>query len=339
MFETLLYRRLDNGRVQCDVCQRRCRITEGNRGYCFSRLNQAGKLYCLLYGQVSTVMVAPIEKKPLFHFYPGSHALSFGTLGCNFRCPGCQNWEDAHDKLDFTRRWTTYISPEESMQMVKEYDCQGISWTYNEPTVWFEYTLDGAKLAKDQGLYTNYVTNGYMTPEALDMIGPYLDAFRVDIKGFAPSSYGKIAHISDFSGILAVTKRAKIKWGMHVEIVTNVIPGYNDDEAQLRNIAHWICTELGEETPWHVTRFIPYLKLSHLEPTPIATLERARQIGFEAGLQYVYLGNVPGHRGENTYCPQCKKLLIERDVFSVKQMNVEKGKCPYCGLVVAGIFL
>jgi len=336
--EAILYKTFSDKSVQCNICQKRCLIKDGKLGYCLTRLNDGGKLYTLIYSKVSCCMVSPIEKKPLFHFYPGSQWLSLGTLGCNFTCPGCQNWDIAHAQTDLNKYKVEYITPEESIDLAKKHNCKGISWTYNEPTIWFEYTLDGARLAKENGLLTNYVTNGFITPEALDLIGPYLDAFRVDIKGFSLAFYKKICHVDDFRGILEVAKRAKEKWGMWVEIVTNIIPGYSDDEKQLRGIASWIKKDLGEETPWHVTQFVPHLELSHIPATPVSTLVKAREIGFDEGLKYVYLGNVWGHPAENTHCHNCKKLLIERKGFYISQCNVKNAKCPYCGTKIPGRF-
>jgi pyruvate formate lyase activating enzyme len=336
--EAVLYDRLPEKTVRCNVCQRRCLIKDGKLGYCYTRLNDGGKLHSLIYSKVSCCMVSPIEKKPLFHFYPGSQWLSLGTLGCNFRCPGCQNWDIAHARPNKGKMQTDSITPEESIALAKEHNCKGISWTYNEPTIWFEYTLDGARLAKENGLLTNYVTNGFITKDALDLIGPYLDAFRVDIKGFSNDFYEKICHVDDFKGILKVTRRAKERWGMWVEIITNVVPGYNDDERQLRGIASWIKEDLGRETPWHVTQFVPHLELSHIPSTPVSTLERAREIGFDEGLQYVYLGNVWGHPAENTYCHKCKRVLLERKGFYISWNHIKDGTCPFCGAVIAGKF-
>jgi pyruvate formate lyase activating enzyme len=282
--------------------------------------------------------INPIEKKPVFHFCPGSRWLSLGSLGCNFRCPGCQNWEIAHAEPGQRGRTTSFLSAEELTSLAKQHDCVGISWTFNEPSLWLEYTLEGAKLAKEQGLFTNYVTNGYITAEALDSIGPYLDIFRVDVKGFSQTSYGSIAHIANFTPILEVTKRAKDRWGMWVEVVTNVIPGYNDKEAELRGIASWIHSELGACTPWHLTRFFPYLKLSHLQPTPTSTLEKAREWAHQEGLHYVYSGNIPGHLAENTYCHHCGKLLIRRNAFDILGYNLERNHCPYCKTLIPGRF-
>lgn len=334
--EALLYRKLKGQRVRCLICQRRCLIPADELGYCATRANRDGRLFTLIYGRVSTWRVAPAEIKPLFHFHPGSWALSLGSLGCNFRCPGCQNWEIAHVQLrsevrqELERR-TVFISPQEAVQRAQKLGCQGLSWTYNEPTLWLEYVLDGAKLAKKTGLYTNVVTNGFMTLQALDLLGPYLDAYRVDIKGFSQKAYRRIAHVEKFAGILEVAKRARRRWKMHVEVITNVVPGYNDDEEQLTAIANWIHRELGPHTPWHLTRFYPQCKLHHLSPTPLETLERGRQIGLDAGLDYVYLGNVPGHRWENTYCPRCQRLLIERRDYQILAYAIEDGHCPSCG--------
>ncbi len=334
--EAVLYRKLKGDRARCLVCQRRCLIADGQLGHCATRLNRHGRLYTLIYGRVSTWREAPAEVKPLFHFYPGSRYLSLGSLGCNFRCPGCQNWAIAHLQLGFEaprelERHTTFMSPRQAVQLAHELGCQGLSWTYNEPALWFEYVLDGARLAKQGRLFTNVVTNGLMTPQALDLLGPHLDAYRVDIKAFSRQAYARIANIEDFSGILQVTKRAKRHWHMHVEVVTNVTPGYNDDESQLAAIAGWICQELGPDTPWHVTRFHPYGALRDVPQTPVATLEWARQLGIQAGLDYVYLGNVPGHPGENTYCPTCGKMLIERRHYEILSDVMQDGRCPNCG--------
>ena len=336
--EALLYDILPDSTVRCNICQRRCKIEPEKLGYCYTRFNKQGKLHSLIYSKVSCSMVSPIEKKPLFHFYPGSLWLSLGTLGCNFRCPGCQNWDIAHARMDSSKHEVEYITPQDAIDLAKRNNCKGISWTYNEPTIWFEYTLDSAKLAKENGLLTNYVTNGFITPEALDLIGPYLDAFRVDIKGFSHEFYKKICHVDDFKGILDVTKRAKEKWGMWVEIITNIIPGYNDDEAQLKGIASWIKNDLGEFTPWHLTQFVPHLELSHIPATPVSTLEKAREMGQNVGLKYVYLGNVWGHPAENTYCHNCQKLLIERKGFYISRNYIKDGKCPFCGTTFAGRF-
>ena len=223
------------------------------------------------------------------------------------------------------------LSPETEIESTKKHNCAGIAWTYNEPTIWFEYTLDSAKLAKKNGLYTVYVTNGYATPEALDTIGPYLDAWRVDVKGFNDGFYRQLAKISNWRSILDIAKRAKKKWNMHVEVVTNIIPTMNDDEKQLKDIATWIRNDLGELTPWHVTRFHPMYNLNYLPSTPVSTLEKAYHIGKEAGLKFVYVGNVPGHEYENTVCYSCGKLIVRRVGYDTQVLGLDGSKCKFCG--------
>ena len=332
MSEALLYDRLSGGRVRCNVCQWRCVIGPGKSGVCRMRRNDDGVLRTLNYAEVSSVAADPIEKKPLFHFFPGSLAFSLGSWGCNFHCRHCQNWqisciEEPAEIMKPPRK----VSPQEAVELTMQHNCEGIAWTYNEPSIWFEYTLDSAKLAKESGLYTVYVTNGYLTPEALDVIGPYLDAWRVDIKGFSGALYRNLAKIHHWRGILDVARRAQEKWAMHVEVVTNVIPTMNDDDEQLEGIAGWIRDELGELTPWHVTRFYPQYNLMSLPATPIATLEKAYSIGEKAGLRFVYLGNVPGHSGENTVCYSCGKVVIRRLGYNAEVVGVDGSKCEYCG--------
>jgi len=338
MKESILFKPLKDNFIQCQICQRECKIPPGETGYCKTRKNENGKLYSIVYGQVSSIRVSPIEIKPLFHFYPGSRWLSLGSLGCNFLCPGCQNWEIAHALVEDSIHDTQFIPPEKLVHLALEQNCKGISWTYNEPTLWLEYTLETATIAKKKGLLTNYVTNGFITPDALDLIGPYMDAYRVDLKGFSPKTYQKIANTQKLDGILEIIKRASKKWNMHLEIITNLIPGINTDEHELQGMARWIVDNLGEDTPWHITRFFPYLKLSHLSSTPLSVLERARKIGIEEGLRYVYLGNVPGHRAENTYCPSCGNLLIERMNYTILTYNLKANRCSFCNHVISGHF-
>ena len=280
MAEAMLYDKLTGNRVRCNVCQWRCVINPGKTGVCGVRRNEEGTVVPLNYARVSSLANDPVEKKPLFHFFPGSSVLSFGTLGCNFHCAHCQNWEIACVEEPATMLQSLdIVSPEQAIKMANMHRCAGLAWTYNEPAIWFEYTLDSARLAHRKGLYTVYVTNGFLTSEALDMIGPYLDAWRVDIKGFTDAAYQQLARIKNWRGILDTAERARHKWNMHVEVVTNVIPTVNDDDAQLADIAHWVRERLGELTPWHVTRFYPHHNFAHLPPTPIATLEKAYAIG------------------------------------------------------------
>ena len=332
----ILWDKLDDGCVRCRVCERRCVISQGTRGFCRTRENRGGELLALTYASVSSLHVAPIEQKPLYHFYPGTTWLSVGSLGCNFRCGGCQNWEIAHADPDDAARLARTIEPPELAAMAAERGCKGLSWTYNEPTLWLEYTIDTGRFARERGLMANYVTNGYITPEALDQVAPLLDAYRVDIKAFDADSYKRLANIADFGKVLAAAERAKKAHGLHVECVTNVVPGINDGEPQLGALADWIATTLGPDTPWHVTRFVPHRDLSQVAPTPVATLERAHEIGRERGLWYVYIGNVPGHEAANTICHVCGALLIERDGGTVVTNRIWRGMCPFCSAEIPG---
>lgn len=291
MKEALCYKQLPDGKVQCVLCPWNCKIAPGKLGICGARKNIEGKLYSLIYAKVSSMAVDPIEKKPLYHFHPGTKVLSVGTYGCNMHCGHCQNWQIAHVK-EIERQTGEDVSPARLVEMARETDSAGIAWTYNEPAIWFEYAYEGAVLAKKAGLYTVWVTNGYINLDALDMMGPHLDAYRVDVKGFSEDFYFNLTGVRDFKPVLAAAERAKKKWNMHVEIVTLVIPSMNDDDAQLKGLARWIVDTLGAETVWHLNRFFPCLEYQHLQPTPLATLEKAKAIGLEAGLKSVYIGNI-----------------------------------------------
>jgi pyruvate formate lyase activating enzyme len=330
MREALLYEKLSESRVRCNVCQWRCLLAPGKYGVCNMRRNVDGVLFNLNYGLASSVAVDPIEKKPMFHFYPGSSVFSLGTWGCNFHCLGCQNWQIACTDVS-SLEGSRAISPQQAVEEAKRSGCRGIAWTYNEPTIWFEYTLDSAKIAKENGLYTVYVTNGYITAEALDMIGPYLDGYCVDVKGFSDKFYKDLAKISKWRGITEVAERAKNKWGMHVEVITNVMPGMNDDAEQLTALASWVKEKLGDLTPWHVTRFYPQYRMEDASPTPVAALERAYDIGKKAGLRFVYMGNVPSHSYEKTVCYTCGNLIIDRVGYNIKIAGLDGSRCRACG--------
>jgi len=336
--EAICYRKLPSREVECQVCLRRCRLKDGQKGYCLTRENRQGKLYSIIYGAVSTLHYSVAEKKPLYHFFPGEVFLSIGSLGCNFRCPGCQNLTIAHAEAEKRLRTTEFIPPERLVELAIENHSIGISWTYNEPTLWLEYILDGARLAKKKGLVTNCVTNGSITPEGLDLLGEWIDAFRVDIKAYRKETYRRIANFSEVEALRAVAERAKIKWNMHVECVTNVTPTINDDEEEIRLIAGWIREHLGPETPWHITRFYPAGALSHLPATPLSDLERLTRAAREEGLDYVYLGNVPGHPEENTFCPTCGTLLIGREGYRITKYALQGKRCPKCAGEIYGRF-
>ncbi len=321
---------LDGQFARCGTCQWRCVIRKGGVGHCRTVVNIDGKLHTTIYGVVSSAAADPIEKKPVYHYKPGSKCFSVGSLGCNFRCVFCQNWQIAYaDAADgSTGSCRTGFGPEQLVEAARLSGSEGVAWTYNEPAIWLDYTLDCAALCKQKGLYTVYVTNGYATPEALDLLGPYLDVYRVDIKSVEMEFYRNLIPIPSFQGILDVAERARKHWRMHVECVTNIIPGWNDDRHNLETIASWICQHLGSDTPWHVTRFYPYGKLADLPPTPLETLHAAVSLGRDAGLKFVYLGNVASDTGSNTYCPKCGSLIIERSGYNTRVVALtEDGRC------------
>jgi len=326
--KAMFYEKLAENEVKCSLCAHRCRIKPGKRGICGVRENCEGSLFSLVYGGVASETVANIEQKPLYHYYPGSTAYSVGTIGCNFRCRHCQNWRLSQASLEDAFLET--LSPSQLVRQAKMAGCQSVSWTYNEPTVWYEYTYDGAKLAKEEGLGTSYVTNGYITPEALKNIAPYLDAFSMDIKGFSEEFYRDVCS-AKLAPVLEAARLAK-QLGIHVEVVNLIIPTRNDSPDELRKLSRWVYENLGRDTPLHFNRFYPHYKMTDLPPTPVETLDMARLVAVGEGMRFVYVGNVPGHPNENTYCPECGSLLIARGFFEVQEYNISPDKtCPKCG--------
>jgi pyruvate formate lyase activating enzyme len=328
MKEAILWAPLKDGKAKCSVCSYRCVIAPGKLGHCRTRKNVDGKIFTMIYGTVTSESSDPIEKKPLYHFYPGSYSYSVGSVGCNFRCEHCQNW--GISQADIQEVYTFDIMPEDMAQNAVDTMCKSASWTYNEPGIWLEYTHDCAVKCHEKGIKTIYVTNGYPTPEHLDIMKGLLDAFRVDIKAFSEDFYKKVCG-SKLEPVLASTKMAKDA-GMHVEVINLVIPGLNDSPEEITALSKWCFENLGPDTPIHFTRFHPMYHMDHLESTAIKTLERARDIAKKEGLDYVYLGNVLGHKYENTWCPKCDELLIERYGFNVLKYNITVDKkCPKCG--------
>ncbi len=325
--EGVLFEELPGNKASCNVCSHRCTIAEGKVGICRTRKNIKGKIHTLIYNTVSSEAVDPIEKKPLYHFLPGTLSYSLGSIGCNFRCEHCQNWNISQVTIE--ESITKEITPEEAVRSALASGCDSISWTYNEPAIWHEYTYDSAVLAKKAGLKSIYVTNGYITPEALQRISPYLDAYRVDIKSFSDEFYKKICG-ARLAPVLESTKLAK-ELGMHVETITLLIPGRNDSPEGITQIVRWVEENIGADTPMHFTRFHPMHKMDHVAPTPLSTLEMAHGIAKKEGMRFVYLGNVGGHKYENTYCPRCDALLIDRAGFRTGAVRVKDGKCFRCG--------
>jgi pyruvate formate lyase activating enzyme len=330
--ESLLQERVDDT-IKCNVCERRCVLRAGGFGWCRTRQNRAGRLVTLIYGSVSSLAANPIEKKPLYHIYPGTKALTAGSWSCNFGCPWCQNWDISKVAPPATG---DYVSPERFVDLVGRSGCQGTSISFNEPTLSLEWSMDVFRLARQRGIYNTLVTNGYMTPEALSLlIDSGLDAINVDVKGDA-ASVKKFCKIVDVEKVWAASKLARLR-GVHVEITTLVIPTVNDSDATLREIAQRVATELGRDTPWHVAGYYPAWQFT-VPATPVPTLERAWQIGKEAGLEFVYLGNLPGHHYDNTYCPACGTLLIRRLGFEVVQNTLRASRCPACQQQIAGVW-
>jgi pyruvate formate lyase activating enzyme len=336
MQEARLYEKLEEDKVRCNLCAHRCTIHEGKRGICEVRMNKGGTLYSLVYGLAISQAIDPVEKKPLFHFYPGSSAFSFATVGCNFRCAFCQNWQISQMVRDEGRITGHEVSPEHLAASARHYGCKSIAYTYTEPTIFFEYAYDTAIEAERWGIKSIYVTNGYMTEEMLDAFGPHLHSANVDLKAFSDEFYRKVcgARLQPVLDAIKWMKERRI-W---VEITTLVVPDQNDSPEELRQIAEFIAQEAGPETPWHVSRFRPDYNMQDGHPTPLSTLEQARKIGQQAGLRYVYVGNVPGSDGENTYCYNCNNLLIQRFGFGiVKNVIAADSTCPNCGAHIDGV--
>jgi pyruvate formate lyase activating enzyme len=322
--------------VRCTLCPHHCLIKEGQVGICMVRKNEGGRLVTLVYGLAAAMHVDPIEKKPLFHFLPGSAAFSIATVGCNFRCGFCQNWTLSRAPKELKKVLGEEMLPDQVVQMALRAKCRSISYTYSEPTIYYEYALDCGKLAKEAGLKNNFVTNGYIETAPLEDLKGILDAANVDLKAFRESFYHKYCG-GHLEPVLAAVKKMKTI-GVWVEITTLVIPTLNDSEEELRDIARFIAQELDPDTPWHVSRFHPDYSLTDLPATPEQTLTRAREIGMEEGLQFVYTGNVWGDPGENTYCPNCKEIVIARAGFQVRALHMEFGRCRFCRTPIAGVW-
>jgi len=334
--EARLYDKLDDERVQCYLCAHRCRIGEGKRGICSVRENRGGTLYTLVYGRTVSQHVDPVEKKPLCHFYPGTRAYSIATVGCNFHCQWCQNANISQMPRETGLIVGESASPEQIVAAAKRSGCRSIAYTYTEPTIFFEYAYDTAKLAHEEGLANIYVTNGFMTEAMLEAFDPYLDAANVDLKAFRDETYRQYVG-AQLQPVLDSLKKMK-ELGIWVEVTTLVVPNVNDDEKELRDAARFVAQELGPETPWHVSRFFPGHQMRHVSPTPVATLRRALEIGKEEGLRYIFVGNIPGEA--NTECHACGELLIRRAGYRILASHVAPGQvCPNCGTPVAGVGL
>jgi pyruvate formate lyase activating enzyme len=334
LHDALLYDELDDGYVQCKLCAHRCQIKSGNRGICRVRENRDGKLYTLVYGNLISTNIDPIEKKPLYHYLPGSTSFSIATPGCNFRCEWCQNWQISQmPRLMNLPRGKRFM-PDTIVNQALESGCQSISYTYTEPTIFFEYSLDSAKLAQAKGLKNVYVTNGFMTSEMLEMLHPYLDAANVDIKAFRDESYRKWMG-GRLEPVLDSCRKIK-SLGIWLEVTTLIVPGMNDDPEELWALANFIYHELGSETPWHLSRFYPQYERMNSAPTEEGILYESKRMAEDLGLSYVYIGNVFGR--DSTKCRTCGNVLIKRSGYSVILDGFDAiGACKTCGTPFDGV--
>jgi len=337
MKKALLYQKLDKNKVQCNLCAHRCVIPSGKAGICMVRENNTGILYTKVYGRTIARYIDPVEKKPLYHFYPGSKAYSIATPGCNFHCIFCQNWDISQITNIEILESGQQATPEQIVWNAKNTGCKSIAYTYTEPTIFFEYSYDTARLAHETGLKNIYVSNGYMTHEMLDMIRPYLDAVNIDLKAFREETYRRIIG-ARLQPVLDNLKNIK-QMDIWLEVTSLIIPGINDDPKEIRNMADFVAGELGADVPWHISSFFPAYKMKDVPPTPIQTLQLAKEIGLKAGLNYVYIGNTSNTGDMNTKCPQCGYMLIERMNFGIIKNNIKEGHCPNCGTQIAGVGL
>ncbi|MDH5524252.1 MAG: AmmeMemoRadiSam system radical SAM enzyme [Desulfobulbaceae bacterium] len=338
MHPALFFKTLDpkSKLTQCLLCKHHCMIAQGKRGLCKTRENHDGTLYTLTYGKIYSENIDPVEKKPLFHLLPGSLSYSICTVGCNFRCKHCQNFDiSQYPHLQPGPFPGNNRLPEDIVEDAIRSGCQSISYTYVEPTIFYEFALDTAKLAHKAGIKNIFVSNGYTGEEATREIAPYLTANNIDLKAFTDKFYKEVCG-ARLQPVLDTIKLMH-ELGVWLEITTLVIPGWNDSEEELRDIARFI-KSISREIPWHVTRFWPMYKMTDREPTPHHTLRRAREIGFEEGLYYIYIGNIPGDDGENTICPGCGRTIIKRTGFTVQENNLQAGRCRFCQTPIAGIF-
>ena len=328
------YLPLGQGRIQCTLCPRLCRVAPGDRGECRVRENRQGVYHSLVYGNPCAVHLDPIEKKPFFHVLPASRSFSIATAGCNLHCKFCQNWEISQAAPEETFNFD--LPPQRIADLAKENGCASIASTYVEPTIFIEYMIEVGQAARAQGLLNTCHSNGYINPKPLADLLVHLDAACIDLKGFSDTFYRELSDGS-LEPVLS-TLKTLVRKKIHLEIVNLVIPTKNDQPEMIEEMCRWINKELGSWIPIHFSRFYPLYRLKNLPPTPVATLEKARAVALKAGLEHVYIGNIPGHEGEHTYCPQCKKLLIRRLGYQIQEAQIKKGQCPKCGKKIYGIW-
>jgi pyruvate formate lyase activating enzyme len=332
--EAKFYEKLPHKKIKCKLCPRECVIDDRERGYCGARENRGGTYYTLVHSRVVSAHIDPIEKKPFFHFLPGEMAFSLATAGCNVNCKMCQNWEISQVRPEQVR--ATYLPPRDVAQIAKQSGCRAIAYTYSEPVIFYEYMMDTAQAGRAAGVKSAVVTGGYIHQDPLKKLCERVDAIKVDLKGFTQKFYTEVVN-GELKPVLdaLVTMR---RLGMWTEIVYLVVPTLNDTDTDFRGVARWVRAELGLDVPVHFTRFHPEYLLKNLPVTPLKTLERAKAIADAEGLHYAYIGNVPGHPAENTYCPKCRRVVVEREGFTVNGIHLRDGKCQYCRQPVAGVW-
>jgi len=332
MKEAILFDKLNNLKVRCNLCNHRCIIPPDSFGICMVRQNKQGTLYSLVYDKIVAQHIDPIEKKPLFHYYPGSKSYSIATVGCNFRCKFCQNSNIAQMPVDKGMIVGDNISPEQIVNSAKKSGCKTISYTYTEPTIYYELAMETGKLAHKEGIKNIFVSNGYMTKQAVDMSADWLDAANIDLKAYNDKFYKEICN-SKLDFVLDTLKNMKSA-GIFIEITTLLVPELNDDKKELQKISSFIVNNLGPETPWHISRYHPTYKMLDRNSTPVKSLQLAREIGIKTGLRYVFTGNVPGDDGESTFCYKCGYPVIKRFGFSIDSYEIKSGNCPKCGVKI-----
>ncbi|MBU1741643.1 MAG: AmmeMemoRadiSam system radical SAM enzyme [Proteobacteria bacterium] len=332
--ESPYYQKLPGNEVRCTLCPNHCRVSEGQRGQCRVRENLGGRYYSRVFGNPCAVHVDPVEKKPFFHVLPGTRSLSVATAGCNFTCKFCQNWEISQNVPERTVNF--HLPPAQVVRLARKYRCPSICSTYVEPTIFFEYMYHIGRLTRGPGLLNLCHSNGFINPGPLRDLAPYLDAACIDLKGFSPAFYQRIAG-GELGPVLETLKLLR-KLGKHLEIVNLVIPTLNDDRPTIGRMCRWIVETLGPDTPVHFSRFYPQYQLKNLPPTPVETLENICLAARRTGLRYVYLGNVPGHILESTYCPKCRRRIVHRVGYVIRDLKISGGKCAYCGLPIAGLW-
>jgi pyruvate formate lyase activating enzyme len=334
LHEALYYKKLEHKKIECRLCPRQCVVDDWERGYCGVRENRGGTYYTFVHSQVCSANNDPIEKKPLFHFLPGTNAFSIATAGCNMLCKFCQNWQISQarpEQLD-----NIYLPPSKVVELAKKYGSTSIAYTYSEPVVFYEFMLDISTLARQEGLHPVMISNGYINLEPMQEVCRHLSAVKIDLKAFTERFYKEscASHLQPVLDTLQLLRDT----GVWYEIVYLMIPTLNDDLGEIKEMSHWIHETLGPDVPVHFSRFHPQYMLKNLPPTPVETVEEARRVALEAGLNFVYIGNIPGHPGESTYCPQCQKIVVRRVGYRVYEINVTDGSCAFCDHKIPGVW-